>query len=91
MSTKLRTLKEITIGSKVFVVHKRYADKKIHGGKVLGARVIGFENIKGEIKVIVKITDEYGNKISNTKDYCIYFNVIEALEAIVSPKKLVNS
>lgn len=84
---KKRTLEEITIGSRVFAVHKRYADKKIHGGKVLGARVIGFENIKGEIKVIIKITDEYGQKLSNTKDYTIYFDVVDALLAIASPKK----
>lgn len=39
--------KDVTIGSRVFVVHKSYAHKKKLGGRVVLARITSFVNKNG--------------------------------------------
>lgn len=42
-------LTDLTIGSKVFVVHRNYAFAKRIGGKVMPARVVSFINSGGTV------------------------------------------
>lgn len=76
--------KQLTIGSKIFVVHKDYAHKKKPGGKVLSARIIAFENIKNVIVPIFKISHLAGPTNSNQNSYEYFFEIEEALKAIIS-------
>ena len=82
--TKSRTIKDLTIGSKLFVVHKDYSFKRKPGGKVLGARVIGFENVKNKIVPLFKVSGlDKSHKVSATQ-YEYFLNIKEALTAFVS-------
>lgn len=76
--------RQLTIGSKIFVVHKDYAYKKKPGGKVLSARIIGFENIKNVIVPIFKVSYLESNVNSNQNSYEYFYEIEEALKAIIS-------
>ena len=41
----------LTIGSKIFIVHRKYAFQNKPGGKVILARVVSFSNRNGNIEI----------------------------------------
>lgn len=79
---KTYRLTDLTIGSKVYVVHKDYAFQKKSGGVVKQARVISFRNTQGEILTEFKIT---GNpNLLGEKFYAIFTDVKKAIQSIKS-------
>ena len=78
-----KDLEGLTIGSKIFVVHRDYAFKKKPGGKVLPAKVVAFHNVKGCVEIIFRITG--GKPVDLTLDHYIPFVLItKAIDAIRS-------
>jgi hypothetical protein len=69
----------------LFVVHNKYAFKKVSGGKVLLARVVLFMNNNGQIEPEFRLVGQpsaSGNlRVDN---YTIFTSVREALKAIKS-------
>jgi hypothetical protein len=72
----------LTIGSKIFVVHRDYMNKKKQGGMVLPARVVAFKNVKGFINPIFRLI---GNKWDISVDcYHVFTDIKEAINSIRS-------
>lgn len=81
-TTKKNEIKNLTIGSKIFIVHKNYANQKKEGGKVLPARIISFVNQQGVIKPEFKMTGS--SMVLTDNQYNIYTDVKQAINAIKS-------
>jgi hypothetical protein len=79
---KTYTLTNLTIGSKIYVVHKDYANKKKSGGKVLGARVVSFVNTSGKIQLEFKLVNH--PTILDESFYTVFTDVKKAITAIKS-------
>ena len=75
-------LTDLTIGSKIFVVHKNHAFAKKPGGKVIQGRVMAFVNSAGTIKVEFKIVGH--PQVLNEEYYCVFGNIKQAIQAIKS-------
>lgn len=78
--------RKITIGSKIFVVNKSYSKKKIPGGTVLSARIIGFQNVNNEIVPLFKVADSEYTRNSTSKNYDYFLDIDEAISAIATNK-----
>lgn len=75
--------RELTIGSKVFVVHRSYAFQKKLGGKVLLARVVGFENRTGSVDIVFRLVGQSSKGLDLTvQHYVPFVNINKAIEAI---------
>lgn len=79
---KTYKISDLTIGSKIFVVHKNHAFAKKPGGKVIQGRVVAFVNQGGNIKVEFKII---GHSLALSEEYyCVFGNIKQAIQAIKS-------
>jgi len=82
---KSYNLKDLTIGTRLFVVHNKYAFQKITGGRVLSARIVSFVNMNGQVEPEFRLVGQpsaSGNlRVDN---YTIFTSVKEALKAIKS-------
>ena len=83
MATKKNyKLTDLTIGSKVFVVHKHYAFEKKVGGKVIPARVISFVNSGGIVIPEFKLV---GSPVTvNEHTHIPFTDIKKAIAAIKS-------
>ena len=79
---KTYKLTDLTIGSKVYVVHKDYANKKRPGGKVLQAKVVSFVNSNGDIKTEFKVSNH--PKVTGEDFYIVFSDIKKAIAAIKS-------
>jgi hypothetical protein len=79
---KTYDINNLTIGSKIFVVHKNHAFSKKPGGKVVLARVTSFINHAKTIKVEFKLVGH--TQVLNDSFYTIFENVKEAINSIKS-------
>lgn len=79
---KTYKISDLTIGSKIFVVHKQHAFAKKPGGKVIQGRVVAFVNNSGNIKVEFKIIGH--QQVVSEEYYCIFKDVKQAISAIKS-------
>lgn len=76
-------LSNMTIGSKVFIVHNGYAYKNKQGGIVNQARVVCFVNRKGIIEPEFRMIGQNGPNLSAAQ-YKVFTNIQEAIKAIAS-------
>lgn len=76
-------ISNITIGSKVFIVHNGYAYKNKEGGIVHQARVVSFINRKGIIEPEFRMIGQSGPNLSAAQ-YKVFTNIQEAIKAIAS-------
>ena len=83
MATK-KTYKitDLTIGSKVFVVHKHYAFEKKVGGKVVPARVVSFVNSGGTVIPELKLVGS--SVVVNENTHIPFTDIKRAITAIKS-------
>lgn len=73
----------LTIGSKVFIVHRAYAYQKKPGGSVIAAKVVSFRNISGSIEITFRTMGE--KPFTLGMDYYLPFiNIQVAIDAIKS-------
>lgn len=79
-------LKIYPIGSKVFLVHKQYKDKKLNGGKIIPCKVKTYENVNGKILPVCSIIGD-SRKTIMEDSYYLFDNVNDAIEAI-SPEPI---
>jgi hypothetical protein len=85
--TKKKTynLKDLNIGTRLFVVHNKYAFQKILGGKILPARIVSFVNITGQIEPEFRLVGQPSTSSNLRVDnYTIFTDIKEALKAIKS-------
>lgn len=82
VNKKTYSLTNLTIGSKVFVVHKSYAFSKKPGGKVLPAKIVSFVNVAGTIQLELKIVGHPSTV--GESHYIIFTDVKKAIAAIKS-------
>lgn len=82
MATKKKTkYEDLPIGAKIFLVHKKYVDEKITGGKIIVCRVKSFCNKSGQI---FPVYSEVGNS-KNSPDpasHYLYTDIKLAIEGI---------
>ena len=76
-------LSNMTIGSKVFIVHNGYAYKNKRGGIVHQARVVCFINRNGTIEPEFRMIGQNGPNLSAAQ-YKVFTNIQEAIKAIES-------
>jgi hypothetical protein len=75
--------KELTIGSKIFVVHNSYAYKNKSGARVVQARVTAFVNKNGIVEPEFRIIGSNGNTPDASPScYHWFTNIKEAIDAI---------
>ena len=79
---KTYKLTDLTIGSKVFLVHKDYAYQKKVGGRVVVGRVVIFVNRNGTVIPEFKITGS--NLFVNENSHVIFTDIKKAIQAIKS-------
>ena len=73
----------LTIGSKVFVVHRSYAFQKKLGGKIQLARVVAFENRTGSVNIVFRLVGQSSKGPDLTVQHYIPFvDINKAIEAI---------
>ncbi len=74
-------LKIYPIGTKVFLVNKKYKDQKLNGGLIIPCKVKTYENKSGKI---IPICSEIGasSKIYREDCYYIYDNINDAILSI---------
>lgn len=78
--------KELTINSKIFVVHKSYAYKNKVGGRVVQARVTAFSNKNGKIVPEFRIVGQPGSSPDVSESHYEWFQDINlAIDAIRTP------
>lgn len=75
-------LTNLTIGSKIFVVHKDYANQKKVGGKVLQAKVVSFVNSSGNIQIEFKVNNH--PKVVGEDYYVVFGDIKKAIASIKS-------
>lgn len=77
-------MKPLKIGTVVFIVNHSFIKVKQPGGKVLPARIIGYENINGTIFPMLKVP---GYKyFPVTSSYTIFDKLEDAIKAITTKK-----
>lgn len=77
-------IENLTIGSKVFIVHASYITKeKKNGAYVNQARVVCFVNRNGIIEPEFKMVGQKGPNLSATQ-YRVFDNIKDAINAIKS-------
>ena len=76
----MKKLKIYPIGTKVFLTHKKWKDKKISGGRVIPCKVKSYENIGGNI---IPICSEIGAS-KNTYTTNIHYLHISIEEAVLA-------
>ena len=81
-SKKTYKLTDLTIGSKVFVVHKHYAFEKKVGGKVMPARVVSFINSGGTVIPEFKLVGHPNSVTEHT--HVPFTDIKKAIAAIKS-------
>lgn len=79
---KTYRINDITIGSKVYLVHTHYAFEKKVGGKVLPARVVLFANIGGIVQPEFKMVGS--SNVVNESTYTVFTDIKKAIQAIKS-------
>lgn len=76
-------LSNMTIGTKIFVVHAGYAYKKKEGGIVNQARVVCFVNRNGVVVPEFRMIGQKGPNLSTTQ-YKVFTDIQAAINAIES-------
>lgn len=75
-------LDDLTIGSKVFIVHNSYTKKeKKDGAYVNQARVVSFVNRGGTVEPEFRMIGQKGPNLS-TAQYSVFDNIKDAINAI---------
>jgi hypothetical protein len=75
----------LTIGSKIFAVHSKYAFKKVIGGKVMQARVTSFTNRNGNIEVDFRLVGQpKASGDLSMEYYTIFTDIKKAINSIKS-------
>jgi hypothetical protein len=75
-------IENLTIGSKVFIVHNSYAKKeKKDGAYVNQARVVSFINRAGTVEPEFRMIGQKGPNLSATQ-YNVFDNIKDAINAI---------
>lgn len=78
-------LKDLTIGTRVFVVHNKYAFKKITGGRVSSGRIVSFVNISGQVEPEFRLVGQPSTSCDLRVDnYTIFTDIKEAVKSIKS-------
>lgn len=78
-------INSLTIGSKIFVVHSKYAFKKIPGGKVMSGRVTSFTNKMGKIEVDFRLVSQPKASADLSMDfYVVFTDIKKAINSIKS-------
>ena len=72
---------EIKIGTRMYAVHKKYADEKINGGRIIVCRVKTFQNKQGKIMPVLIEVGNAKREINLTTHY-YYYHLHTALEDI---------
>jgi hypothetical protein len=83
----------LTIGSKVFIVHRKYAFQNKPGGKVVLARVVSFSNRNGNIEIDFRAIGQTSKSSDlGMTNYIPFINIQKAIDSIKSelPKKEEN-
>ncbi len=76
------SIANLTIGSKVFVVHSSYANKeKKDGAYINQARVVCFVNKNGIVEPEFRMIGQKGPNLSVTQ-YDVFDNIKDAIQAI---------
>lgn len=77
---------DLTIGSRVFLVHKVYVEDKRQGGRILVCRVKSFCNLKGKI---FPVYSEVGktNHSPDASVHYVYKDIKKAINAIRTEPK----
>jgi len=72
---------KLTVGTKVFAVHKKYVDENLSGGTIKVCKVKTFKEKNGEI---IPVLSEIGNsKVKlDTNTHYLYYESELAIEAI---------
>ena len=73
-------MKQTTIGSSIFVVHKDYANQNKIGGVVEKARVCSFKNVAGKVVPEFKLSGQ--KSTINAKNYVIFHEIEDAIKSI---------
>lgn len=77
--------KSLTIGSKIFVVHKEYSFQKKPGGAVNLGRIISFRNQNGVVQPVFRMVGQPSSSRDCTlQHYDIFTDIDEAIKAIQS-------
>lgn len=85
MSNHSLNIEGLTIGSKVFIVHRKYAFQKKIGGKVVAARVVGFHNMNGSVEIIFRqIGQPKSSPDLTVKHWIPFIDINKAIQAIIS-------
>lgn len=71
------------IGTVVYAVHKLYVSKKM-GAKVIPCKIIGYENVEGEIVPLLKAIN-FKTEIGSA--YTFYDNLNTAIQVITTKTK----
>lgn len=75
------TTKIYPIGTKMFMVHKKYPTEKLPGGSVIPVRVQSYENNSGAVVPICSKIGQSKTRYS-TDMYYLYTDLIQAIQAI---------
>lgn len=82
---KTYKLADLTIGSKVFVVHKQQAFAKKPGGKVNQGRIVSFVNKSGEVEPEFRLVGQpTGSSNLSVENYVVFTDIKQAVNAIKS-------
>lgn len=82
---KTYKLTDLTIGSKVFVVHKQQAFAKKPGGKVNQGRIVSFVNKSGEVEPEFRLVGQpAGSSNLSIENYVVFTDIKQAVNAIKS-------
>ena len=73
-------MKQTTIGSVIFVVHKDYANQNKIGGLVEKARVCSFRNVAGKVVPEFKLSGQ--KSTMNAKNYVVFQEIEDAIKSI---------
>jgi hypothetical protein len=78
-------IKQLTIGSKIFVVHKDYAGKKKPGGVVNLARIVCFRNRNEKVEPEFRLIGQSSQSSNCTTEmYTVFLDIKKAIKAIES-------
>lgn len=83
--TKTFNMSDLTIGSKVYIVHNTYAFQSKVGGKVSLARIVSFVNKSGKIEPEFRLVGQptVSSNLS-MEHYHVFTDIKKALNAIKS-------
>ena len=75
----------LTIGSKIFIVHRKYAFQNKPGGKVILARVTSFSNRKGNIEIDFRAIGQPSKSPDlGMANYIPFIDIQKAIDSIKS-------